>query len=65
MKSQFQFIWEVQNMKCNVNNLISIESGLSVGSYDLAHIQGTITLKKDEKGEGAGRFSKICGHSEY
>ena len=40
------------NSVVDVNNLISIESGLSVGSYDLAHIQGTITLRKAEKGEG-------------
>lgn len=40
------------NSVVDVNNLISIESGLSVGSYDLAHIQGTITLRKAENGEG-------------
>ena len=40
------------NSVVDVNNLISIESGLSVGSYDLAHTQGTITLRKAEKGEG-------------
>ena len=36
----------------DVNNLISIESGLSVGSYDLAHTYGAITLRKAENGEG-------------
>ena len=40
------------NSVVDVNNLISIESGISVGSYDLAHTQGTITLRKAEKGEG-------------
>ena len=40
------------NSVVDVNNLISIESGLSVGSYDLAHTQGTITLRKAENGEG-------------
>ncbi len=40
------------NSVVDVNNLISIESGLSVGSYDLAHIQGSITLRKAENGEG-------------
>ena len=40
------------NSVVDVNNLISIESGLSVGSYDLAHTQGTITLRKAEHGEG-------------
>ena len=40
------------NSVVDVNNLISIESGLSVGSYDLAHTCGTITLRKAENGEG-------------
>ena len=40
------------NSVVDVNNLVSIESGLSVGSYDLAHTQGTITLRKAENGEG-------------
>ena len=40
------------NSVVDVNNLISIESGLPVGSYDLTHIQGSITLRKAEKGEG-------------
>lgn len=40
------------NSIVDVNNLISIESGLSVGSYDLAHTQGTITFRKAENGEG-------------
>ena len=40
------------NSVVDVNNLISVESGLSVGSYDLANIHGTITLRKAEKGEG-------------
>ena len=40
------------NSVVDVNNLISVESGLSVGSYDLANIHGTITLRKAKKGEG-------------
>lgn len=40
------------NAVVDVNNLISIESGLSVGSYDLAKIHGTVTLRKAENGEG-------------
>lgn len=40
------------NSVVDVNNLISIESGLSVGSYDLAHTQGSITLRKAGHGEG-------------
>lgn len=40
------------NSVVDVNNLISVESGLSVGSYDLAHIHGPVTLRKAEEGEG-------------
>ena len=40
------------NTVVDVNNIISIESGLSVGSYDLDHIDGPIILKKAEAGEG-------------
>ena len=40
------------NSVVDVNNLISVESGLSVGSYDLAKIHGAITLRKAEAGEG-------------
>ncbi len=40
------------NSVVDVNNLVSVESGLSVGSYDLAHIHGVITLRKAENGEG-------------
>lgn len=36
----------------DVNNLLSIESGLSVGSYDLDQIHGTITFRKAEKVDG-------------
>lgn len=53
------------NAVVDVNNLISIESGLSVGSYDLAKIHGTVTLRKAENGEGyTGIFWiwKICSY---
>lgn len=40
------------NSVVDVNNLLSIESGLSVGSYDLDQVHGTITFRKAEKGEG-------------
>ena len=40
------------NSVVDVNNLISVESGLSVGSYDLEKIHGTITFRKAEQGEG-------------
>ncbi|MDO4385220.1 MAG: phenylalanine--tRNA ligase beta subunit-related protein [Clostridia bacterium] len=40
------------NSVVDVNNLISVKSGLSVGSYDVDALCGTITLRKAEKGEG-------------
>lgn len=40
------------NSVVDVNNLISVKSGLSVGSYDLEHIHGEITLRKAGQGEG-------------
>ena len=46
------------NSVVDVNNLISVESGLSVGSYDLAHIHGAVTLRKAEKGEGYNGIGK-------
>lgn len=39
------------NSVVDVNNLISVESGLSVGSYDLDQIHGAIALRKAEQGE--------------
>lgn len=44
-------LYHINNI-VDINNLISVESGLSVGSYDLAHIHGVVTLRKAEKGEG-------------
>lgn len=46
------------NSVVDVNNLISIESGLSVGSYDLAKVHGPILLRKAEKGEGYNGIGK-------
>lgn len=40
------------NSVVDVNNLISCQSGLSVGSYDLNKIQGDIVLRKAQQGEG-------------
>ena len=40
------------NSVVDVNNLISVKSGLSVGSYNLEKINGTITLRKAVQGEG-------------
>lgn len=40
------------NSVVDVNNLISVQSGLSVGSYDLDCITGAVTLRKAGPGEG-------------
>lgn len=40
------------NSVVDVNNLISVMSGLSVGSYDFDKIQGLITFRKAIEGEG-------------
>lgn len=40
------------NSVVDVNNLISVTSGLSVGSYDTDKIQGNITFRKATEGEG-------------
>ena len=40
------------NSVVDVNNLISVKSGLSAGSYDLDKVHGPITLRKAGKGEG-------------
>lgn len=40
------------NSVVDVNNLISVTSGLSVGSYDIDKIQGLVTFRKAVQGEG-------------
>ena len=40
------------NSVVDVNNLVSVKSGLSVGSYNLGNIHGAITLRKAQHGEG-------------
>lgn len=40
------------NSVVDVNNLVSVISGLSVGSYDLDQIHGTVTFRKAVNGEG-------------
>ena len=40
------------NSVVDVNNLLSVTSGLSVGSYDLDKLRGAVTLRKAEAGEG-------------
>lgn len=39
------------NSVVDVNNLISVQSGLSVGSYDLAKVQGEIVMRRGAAGE--------------
>ena len=40
------------NSVVDVNNLISVKSGLSVGSYDLEKVHGPVILRKADAGEG-------------
>ncbi len=40
------------NTVVDVNNLLSVKSGLSVGSYDLACVSGPIVLRRAGAGEG-------------
>lgn len=40
------------NSVVDVNNLLSVKSGLSVGSYDLDNLHGAVTLRKADAGEG-------------
>ncbi|MBR1797794.1 MAG: hypothetical protein IJ757_07275 [Clostridiales bacterium] len=40
------------NSVVDVNNLVSVTSGLSVGSYDISKIEGDVILRKAEQGEG-------------
>lgn len=40
------------NSVVDVNNLISVKSGLSVGSYDIEKIHGSVTLRRAAQGEG-------------
>ena len=42
----------------DVNNLISVESGLSVCSYDLENIHGDIVFRKAGNGGGHNRIGK-------
>ncbi len=40
------------NSVVDVNNLLSVESGLSFGSYDLSRLRGPVTLRRAGPGEG-------------
>ena len=39
------------NTVVDVNNLVSLETGFSVGSYDLEHVQGDVVFKLGEEGD--------------
>ncbi|MFC2734788.1 MAG: B3/4 domain-containing protein, partial [Oribacterium sp.] len=40
------------NTVVDVNNMISLQSGLSLGSYDLSRIKGAVRLRRAGAGEG-------------
>lgn len=40
------------NSVVDVNNLLSVESGLSFGSYDVSRLRGPVTLRRAGSGEG-------------
>ena len=46
------------NSVVDVNNLLSVESGLSVGSYDASKRRGAVTLRKAGPGEGYNGIGK-------
>ncbi len=46
------------NSVVDVNNLISVKSGLSAGAYDLDQIHGAVTLRKAGHGEGYSGIGK-------
>lgn len=48
------------NSVVNVNNLISVKSGLSFGFYDFGQVHGAIILRKAEQGEGYIGIGKDC-----
>lgn len=46
------------NSVVDVNNLVSVTSGLSVGSYDIDNIHGPVTFRKAVNGEGYNGIGK-------
>lgn len=59
-----QGLYHINNI-VEINNLISVSSGYSIGSYDVENLQGTITLKlapEDSHYEGIGKGSVNIGH---
>ena len=39
------------NSVVDVNNIVSLETGLSLGSYDIDHLQGAVVLRRGRPGE--------------
>ena len=39
------------NSVVDVNNIVSLETGFSLGSYDMDHLQGTVVLRRGHAGE--------------
>ena len=53
------------NTVVDVNNLVSLETGFSLGSYDRDHLQGTVTLRRGLPGEcyaGIGKGNVDLGY---
>lgn len=59
-----QGLYHINNV-VEVNNLISVTSGYSIGSYDLGELEGDIELRRAENGahyEGIGKGSVNIAH---
>lgn len=57
-------LYHINNV-VEINNLISISSGYSIGSYDVSHLQGDLTLERAADGahyEGIGKASVNIEH---
>ena len=53
------------NTVVDVNNLVSLETGFSLGAYDRDHLQGTVTLRRGLPGEcyaGIGKGNVDLGY---
>lgn len=59
-----QGLYHINNV-VEINNLVSISSGCSIGSYDVSQLKGDITLRLAEEGAhypGIGKNSVNIGH---
>ena len=58
-----QGLYRIQNV-VDINNLISVSSGYSIGSYDVGQLQGEVVLRRAEEGahyDGIGKGSVNIG----